>query len=618
MNVTRLRDRAALPLVIIASAFIVGFTYAQFWPNVDHLFWDMTHDRNAHYYQGLSMALNLKAGDVAGLARDIDSCRVWGILHPALVAIVELSAGPNVKLGVLPSVLGWFGAAVFAFLLPRRACPEGGTWAGVVAAALVLASPAHRAYATDIMLESSGACLTLAILYAYLIWVQEPSRRSALGLAIALSLLFFEKYNYWLLAAAALAINEAIRRPRLPRAAFDWLRRSGIKWTIRRLRRPLTILALVLAAGGFVIAATGGTTLSWRSREISLRNPHNLVHIAYLCVFAQIVLWWIRGGKRSLAAWPDEFRLLAYGHLAPILIWFAFPKRLFNFLWYLSPANAEHPHLAVLPGLSAYWSALQDDYHADPVWLSLAVGLGAAALLGVRRLRPGSSAVFWLLAVAALLTAQHPMAKNRFLHSWIACLWVAAGIGLVQVLRLVLNRWPRAAGLTQGLTAATCAALLGVTCFQPGHSQEGGVRLDRPTTLALSRTYLPAIQNAREVAVLCNVQTAFELRWTFLESFRRTRGMSTDIKGYDPKAADADQFLANWLATTTTDSIIVIDVPKSSPMYTASPLEASVRPIVRALEQQSTFTRAQSWRLEHGETIELWSRAFVALTLRVR
>ena len=79
--------------------------------------------------------------------------------------------------------------------------------AGLVAALFIAASPAHRAYATDIMLESLGAALSLLALYCYLLTVQgQPDETGkARCLAAALLLLFLEKYNYWLLVVLALS-----------------------------------------------------------------------------------------------------------------------------------------------------------------------------------------------------------------------------------------------------------------------------------------------------------------------------------------------------------------------------------------------------------------------------
>jgi hypothetical protein len=326
----------------------------------------------------------------------------------------------------------------------------------------------------------------------------------------------------------------------------------------------------------------------------------------------QLLFWWVRAGKRALAAWPDAYRPLAYGHLIPILLWFALPKRLFYFFWYLSPANADQSNHGFLPGLSPYWSALETDYHANPAWFPIVVGLFVLAVIGIRGLRPGAAAILVFVVISALLTLQHPMAKNRFLHSWVACLWVAAGIGLIQGLRIAFKLWPRQASWAYGLVAALFVGSLGGAFFKPGHAQEGGLRLDRPTTLALARVYLPELKHSRDVALFCNVQTNFELRWTYLEAFRRTRNLTTEIKGYDPKITSAEMVAADWLAATKTDAVVVLDVPKTSPLYTPSPMASDVQPILRALENQNSFMLSRYWRLEHGETIELWSRTATA------
>ena len=62
--------------------------------------------------------------------------------------------GFDYRLAVVPSLLAWVGTVIFAYLLGKCALPSGGVFAGLVAAALVLASPLHRGFATDIMLES--------------------------------------------------------------------------------------------------------------------------------------------------------------------------------------------------------------------------------------------------------------------------------------------------------------------------------------------------------------------------------------------------------------------------------------------------------------------------------
>src|SRR2546425_535233 len=87
----------------------------------------------------------------------------------------------------MPWLLG-LATVILGFLIGRRLLPEAGTAAGLLAAIFIMLSPAHRAFATDIMLESMGAALTLLCLLRYLIAVQEnhPARGRWLGLSLTL------------------------------------------------------------------------------------------------------------------------------------------------------------------------------------------------------------------------------------------------------------------------------------------------------------------------------------------------------------------------------------------------------------------------------------------------
>src|SRR5947209_6162402 len=168
------------PLVLIAAIAIGIAVYAWFWQHSLELWWWMGHDRHTHYMFGLNIAFDLRTGDLARLFHDIDHMRVWGPLHPVLVALVQVIAGPDHRLAVLPSLGGWVLTIWCAFLIPRRLLPTGGNAAGLLAAFLVAVSPAHRAYATDVMYESLGAGLSLAAIYLYVVTLQEQTRRAAI------------------------------------------------------------------------------------------------------------------------------------------------------------------------------------------------------------------------------------------------------------------------------------------------------------------------------------------------------------------------------------------------------------------------------------------------------
>ena len=201
----------------------------------------MGHDRHSHYMYGLNLALDLRTGDIVRLFHDFDRLRVWGPLHPILVALSQLVGGPDHRLAVLPSLAGWIMTIWFAFLTGRRLLPTGGDAAGLLAAFFVAISPAHRAYATDCMYESLGAGLSLAALYFYLAAVQDQSRRAAIALGVTLSILFLHKYNYWLLVLFGLTLGEFARQPRawLAYARSVCQRGRLPAWAIAEIKQPL-------------------------------------------------------------------------------------------------------------------------------------------------------------------------------------------------------------------------------------------------------------------------------------------------------------------------------------------------------------------------------------------
>src|SRR5262249_56610510 len=93
-----------------------------------------------------------------------------------------------------------------------------GAVAGAVAGAFAVASPAFRAISADAMLEGLGAGLTALALWLYLRACEAPHAYPRWrALAIALTLLFLQKQNYWLLTVVALVLAFVGTAPR------EWL-----------------------------------------------------------------------------------------------------------------------------------------------------------------------------------------------------------------------------------------------------------------------------------------------------------------------------------------------------------------------------------------------------------
>lgn len=607
-----LGPRWLAPLVLIGAMAVGISVYAHFWEHSRDLWWWMGHDRHTHYMYGLNLALDVKTGDLARLAHDLNGMRVWGPVHPVLVGMIQLVAGPNHRLAVLPSLLGFMLAIWCAYLIPRRLLPSGGNIAGLLAAFLVAASPAHRAYAADCMYESLGAGLSLAAIYLYLVVLQDGTRRAAILLGVTLSVLFLHKYNYWLLVLFGLIFGEFARQPRAwLQYALSMLQRDRLPaWLLNELKHPLNYVALAFATAAIVVVATGGDTVEVGRLSFSVREPHNFVHLAYIAIFIRGVLWWRSGGRAWSLEWPMTLREVLRYHGGAMALWFLMPKRLSYFLWYLGPNNSDQARESVpfMHGLPTYLQGLQDDYLPLAWGVYLLAAMLVLGLLAWRRLKPGAGALLLFLLFGIYLTCQHPMLKYRFMHSWIAAAWVVGSIGLIyaaqQLAGWVSHEWrPWSAGLA-------CALVIGLHCpalLEPGHAQESGLRPEMPSPLRITDTYLPALADARQPTILSNVSTRFLWTWTFIERHRH-QNMAAELKNFRSYEDNPEQ-VQRWLETTASDVLVLIDVDPGTTFDWKTDEYVDLTAFKQTLGAQTMWVQEQRWRLPEGVTITMWKNS---------
>jgi hypothetical protein len=600
------------PLVLIAAICLAAFVYAWFWQHSRDLWWWMGHDRHAHYMYGLDLALDLRAADFVRLFHDFDRIRVWGPLHPLLVALVEVVGGPNYRLAVLPSVAGWVLTMWCAFLIPRRLLNTGGNAAGLLAAFFVAVSPAHRAFATDVMYESLGAGLSLAAIYFYLVVRQDQSHRGAVCLAATLSLLFYHKYNYWLLVIFGLTLGEFAHQPKAwLKYVLSLCRHDRLPtWVLAEVKHPLNWIALLLAGAALAVAVTGGGTFALGRWSISLQEPHNLIHAAYLAFFIRFAWWWWQTGRTLSFGLPPTLRTILVWHCGAVALWFILPKRLSYFFWYVGPGNSDQQRDSVpfMHGLLYYLHGLLDDYLPSTWGLYLFVGMLALVLVAWRSLRPGSSALVFFVLVATFLTCQHPMLKYRFMHSWIAAAWILGIVGTVftvqQIAGFARREWrPWAAGFT-------CALIIGLhipAFLEPGQAQEGGLKPDLPSPLRITDMYLPALADARQPTILSNVSARFLWTWTFIDHHRH-HNVSAEIKNFKSFESNPDQ-AKHWLDTTRSDALVLIDIRPGTRYDWKTNEYVDLSAFRHALEEQSVWMLAQRWEKPEGVTITLWKKS---------
>lgn len=596
------RMTIAVVLASALSAAAIGYQNFPRWPELWH---DPVHDRNAHLEGGFGAAVDLAHGRPGGLLSAIDRARTWPPLHDVLlVGATTLAGGGDPRWAVLPSLLSLVGAAAFAALAAQRMTGE--EVAGYVAALFVLASPALRAYSFDVMLEGPGACLTLALLAAWLGARQAESPAAWRWLALALSALFFVKYNYWLLGLLAILATEWHKSlPYVPMAMRGLAADAG-PWLRRQWRHPLNYLIVAIAGLIAWVRYAGGGELVLFGQSIPLRTNANLGTLLYWVVVLRALPWWWRTG-RALVTRDARVAAVVRWHVLPVAVWFLWPQKLASFLWVINPGDnvGEFPVTDRWGGYPYYVQAIQTDYHwAVGAFVVAAVfaAVGLVALL-LRRLRPGSAAVFALLAIALVLAAHHPNRKSRFLHSWLPAMWVAAGagVGAVAAVRPPISRRLSVLG-TAGVALAQLPAY-----WSPGGAPEGGVpAVAKPTLFRLTDAYLPLLGQAERPAVLSNVPLKFLARWTYLERYGRAVRPVTEVPGFDAarRGPGNGELFLRWLATTNCDAIVLVQLPQDSPWYVPVPGCGGMEQFAELLPAQQRFEK----RATAEPAVTVWVR----------
>jgi hypothetical protein len=609
-----------LPLLVVVVAALAACVslyehhrthYRERWVGVGH-------DRNAHYRYGLLMAADLSTGNVGRFFKDFDAGSwMWPPLNSVLVAGVTLVTGPSPVTAVLPALFGYFLAAVFAFLLIRRLM-EGwpGILAGWLAAALVLLSPAHKAFATDIMLESLGAGLTLVALYSFTVWSQVRSVASARWLGVILMLLFLEKYNYWVLALMAMVPVHLFEHRREYLALAGRLKREvpWRSWLTGQFRRPLNYVILVLLALLLAYRITGGFTLALFGKTVEVNNNQLLVTLAYALILLRIAAWWWLGGRGIARAWlPSHVYPLIDWHILPAAAWLAIPHRFRNFLWYVaSPTNSTSDYRPTfLEGVNFYWKAACDHYvpSADVVPVLGILALLSLLLVFVPRFyRAGGWVVPAFALLSMLATVRHPNQHERFLHTGMAGVYVAAAVGLFGLVALLIPRWK---GLVSGAVLALALAGLltqaGPNLGGPGHASmlnvpPGGVGV-RQATEAVQ----PLLNEGEPVAVFSNVPSKFWAMWLYLERWPQPELLQPDLREVGVLDAPTEPQFAEWCRVTKTRRVVFVDVAKDSALYDDFSTEASSRTVIGFLPG-SPFQRVQTLFVEGVGTISVWER----------
>jgi hypothetical protein len=535
----------------------------------------LMHDRNAHLLQSMVFALDLRYLDPVSFISDLNRARVYPPLFHMLAAPLLATGGFDYRLAALPSLIGWIGTTILVFLLTRQLAPAHRNAAAVLAALFVLRSPAYQAYATEIMLESLGAFLSLLTLYLYVSKREETDPKTGFTLlGCALTALFFLKYQYWFLTSAVLLLWEAISRYRVlsARLRVCWVRGDLQGLLMREVHHPLTRLLLGIIGIAGILLLTGGWKFVWAGQAIRVTASLNLAYACFLILCVRTALIWWRNEYEIRSSVGERGRQLLFCHLLPVAAWLLFPQKLQYFLRLLSPMNSSAGQRA------AYWNwetllfyprAFVREYHDGASLALAAFVLALLAFVRVFRLSARARLVLLFLAVSAILTILHPNHQSRYLHPWIPVLWVAGAIGLASVLTL----FGRVPVVGRAIPSGVLATLIVASAIKPlafAFAERNSIEAvsGAATALDLSDYYLPRIGCYAHVSIFSTVPLYQFAWWTYLHRYPSQRGnLTVGLDRFGDSAVVNQMWFGEWLGHTSTQAIVFIDIPPRTLFY---------------------------------------------------
>lgn len=303
-------------------------------------------------------------------------------------------------------LVGLIGTAVLWRQRTRDAALPAALFLG-----LLISSPYLLAYASVTMTEMPGAAAQLLVLLCYVGHRQRPGLWSARLFAMSLTVLFFTKYNYFLMLGVPLVLHEWLEwgsgRTIGQRLAATWRGACRILFTPTGMLLALYLLGLV------IVLRSGGFDFRLFGQRVSVHSVGNSGHVVLYLLLARV--WYLhRRGRidwaRITSADPRARALLAW-FVLPVTIWFASPypnhiRDFFNLV-----VNRPLGDASVGAGIEAYTDALRSDYfYSEWVFVLVAAVVVVAAI----RFRRQPPLMRWLILAIPLQLAAIALHQTRF------------------------------------------------------------------------------------------------------------------------------------------------------------------------------------------------------------
>ncbi len=320
---------------------------------------------------------------------------------------------------------------ITVFWASRHFNQLSGSLIGLMTIAVIASSGEFLHYSNLIMLEVPSTLFLLLSLGFFMKYLNHSSDRSALKLSFAATtLLFFCKYNYWILWIAALFLfhfstNRKDSRTILKAAqayikSQKWLRGFPLFVTLY-----LFVTFLALLTGGWEFQAFGQT--------INLKFNGNALYALALLVLLKTVIF-SRQDIKKLSHWflklPEIYKLFILYVCLPVLIWFLNPLNFRTFVSFIINESTTQ-NQALSEKLLFYPRTFMGHYSPDEGLAIVLLGLAFLSLLYLRNFSKSQKLFYLVMGLGIFACVSHPNHDQRYIFPYAIMLVMAAGQGLV-------------------------------------------------------------------------------------------------------------------------------------------------------------------------------------------
>ena len=398
---TQLLIAAAIGIATAIYSYLIYSTFDNRW---NYLVWDPA----AHAWDGMRLALDVRDFQILRLLDHTNRLVLWPPLHSYLQIPYFLLLGLEFRsavfcsltfLTLLPVALTWFYQQLES------------SWAGWIALmAFASTSPMMLAYGSMPMLEVFGAVLTAFAASLFL----GRSR----WFPVALALLFFLKYNYFIYLLIPLLLVHVSKANvmRIPQLIRNWM--------------PLFILIGLFLLFAVLVLVTGGIEIG----PISVRGIGNPAYFLFL-----ITTIWLFWKREQLEVWDRIKQTNWKWFVFPVLIWLLIPvpNRVKTIVSFAISRPLGGPPVTSFDYYSYYFERFPIYFSNQWIaWISFTLFIVVLVLYRKKREVLFTAGLFLF---PFLLMTMNQNKQDRFLLTFVPAVWILAAYSINRIKRQSLR-----------------------------------------------------------------------------------------------------------------------------------------------------------------------------------